>query len=96
MESHYFSAKDIFLHGSGRFTGDFTNSILQYLRNYCIEKTNLGNSEFYKEIFELNELILKKGLFRDLSVMNSRTNHFRNFIFAASRLNNFEWIRRCV
>ncbi len=93
VESHYFSAKDIFLHGSGRFTGDFTNSILQYLRNYCIEKTNLGNSEFYNEIFELNELILKKGLFRDLSVMNSRTNHFRNFIFAASRLNNFEWIR---
>lgn len=95
-EAPYFSAKKIFLQNSGGFDRDFTNSILQYMRNYCIEKTNLGNSEFYSEIFELNELILQKGLFSDLNVMNSRTNHFRNFIFAASRLSKFEWIRNFI
>ncbi|HMT11355.1 MAG TPA: hypothetical protein PKA39_07000, partial [Ignavibacteria bacterium] len=67
-----------------------------YMRNYCNEKTNLGNSEFYGEIFELNELILDMGLFSDLNIMNSRTNHFRNFIFAASRLNKFDWIRNFI
>lgn len=92
----YFSAKRIFLENSNTFTRNFTNSILQYMRNYCIEKTNLGNSEFYGEIFELNELILDMGLFSDLNIMNSRTNHFRNFIFAASRLNKFDWIRNFI
>ncbi len=92
----YFSAKKLFLQNSENINRGFTNSILQYLRNYCIEKTNLGNSEYYSEIFELNELILKKGLFSDLNVMNSRTNHFRNFIFAASRLSKFEWISNFI
>jgi hypothetical protein len=95
-EKHYLFAKNVFLKRSGVFSKEFRNEIFQYLRNFCIEKTNLGNSEFYNEIFELNELILEQGLYSGLSSMNSRTNHFRNFIFAASRLNKYEWIKEFI
>ena len=95
-EQHYFTAKNIFLKHSSRFNPDLKNDIYQALRNYCIDKTNKGKSEYYAEIFELNNRVLDEGLFKDLNVVNSQTNNFRNFIFAAIRLNKFEWIKNFI
>jgi hypothetical protein len=96
QQSYYHRAKEILITNSGHFEGGFKNEIYQHLRNYCIDKTNAGNSEYYREIFELNNLILKEGLFKDLNVVNSQTNNFRNFIFAASRLKEYKWIKNFI
>ena len=95
-ELHFYAAKNIFLYNKEMFTEDFKNEIYQSLRNYCIFKTNKGQSEFYKEIFDLNNMVLEEGLFKDLNVVNSQTNNFRNFIFAALRLNEYEWVKRFI
>lgn len=95
-EKYYYNAKEIFLLNKDLFSSDFKNNIYQSLRNYCIEKTNIGDAEYYKEIFQLNNSILEEGLFKDLNVVNSRTNNFRNFIFAALRLKEFDWIKKFI
>jgi hypothetical protein len=88
----YYSARDMFLKNKNIFAQDFKNEVYQYLRNYCIDKTNKGEFSYYTEIFDLNNSIIDEGLFKDLNVMNSQTNNFRNFIFAALRLDKFEWV----
>lgn len=92
----YFSARDMFLKNKQMFSSDYKKDIYQYLRNYCIDKTNKGEFSYYKEIFELNNSIINEGLFKDLNVVNSQTNNFRNFIFAALRLKEFEWIKNFI
>jgi len=92
----YFSARDMFLKNSVMFAADYKNDVYQYLRNYCIDKTNKGEFSYYKEIFELNNSIISEGLFKDLNVVNSQTNNFRNFIFAALRLNEYEWVENFI
>lgn len=92
----YFSARDMFLKNRQMFSADYKNEVYQYLRNYCIDKTNKGEFSYYKEIFELNNSIINEGLFKDLNVVNSQTNNFRNFVFAALRLNEFEWIKNFI
>mgnify|MGYP001271704559 CR=1 FL=1 len=88
----YFSARDMFLKNKDMFAMEFKNEVYQYLRNYCIDKTNKGEFSYYNEIFDLNNSIIAEGLFKDLNVVNSQTNNFRNFIFAALRLDKFEWV----
>ncbi len=92
----YFSARDMFLKNKNMFAQDFKNEVYQYLRNYCIDKTNKGEFSYYNEIFELNNSIINEGLFKDLNVVNSQTNNFRNFIFAALRLDKFEWVSNFI
>lgn len=92
----YFSARDMFRKNKHMFTDNFKNDIYQNLRNYCIDKTNKGEFSYYKEIFDLNNSIINDGLFKDLNVVNTHTNNFRNYIFAALRLNEFEWIKKFI
>lgn len=89
----YYRAKSILYNNSRRFDDDFKIGIFEALRNYCVDKTNSGCAEYYREIFELNNRILQDGLFAHMRKVDPRTNHFRNFVFAASRLNEFEWIK---
>ena len=92
----YFSARDMFLKNKSMFAMEFKNEVYQYLRNYCIDKTNKGEFSYYNEIFDLNNSIIEEGLFKDLNVVNSQTNNFRNFIFAALRLDKFEWVNQFI
>lgn len=92
----YFSARDMFLKNKNMFSAEYKNEVYQYLRNYCIDKTNKGEAGYYKEIFTLNNSIIQEGLFKDLNVVNSKTNNFRNFIFAALRLNEFDWAENFI
>ncbi|NOS84764.1 MAG: hypothetical protein HOP31_06460 [Ignavibacteria bacterium] len=92
----YYSARDMFLKNKDMFAMEFKNEVYQYLRNYCIDKTNKGEFSYYNEIFNLNNSIIDEGLFKDLNVVNSQTNNFRNFIFAALRLDKFDWVKNFI
>jgi hypothetical protein len=92
-DQYYSRAKTLFFNTSKNLAQDIKNDILRSLRNYCIDKTNKGYSVYYEEIFILNNRILEEGLFKGGNVIDSRTNNFRNFIFAASRLEKYDWIK---
>jgi hypothetical protein len=93
---NYFSAKEIFLKNKSLFSFDFKNSVYQYLRNYCIDMTNIGEAKYYEEIFNINRSIIEEGLFSDFNAVNTGTNNFRNFIFAALRLNEYKWVKSFI
>ena len=96
IPGHFQSAKLLFYENLNNFHFKLKNEIFQALRNYCIDKTNTGDAAYYGEIFGLNNRILDEGLFKELNVVNSHTNNFRNFIFAAARLNEFDWIKKFI
>lgn len=95
-EKYYSRAKSLFFNNSKSLSQDIKNDILRSLRNFCIDKTNKGYSVYYEEIFILNNRILEEGLFKGGNVIDSRTNNFRNFIFAASRLEKYDWIKEFI
>ena len=65
----------------------------QLLINYCIERTNKNEPEYYKELFRLYNRKLSEGLFQDLQVGNFPINNFRDYIFVALQLGKLEWIK---
>jgi hypothetical protein len=65
----------------------------QMLINYCIERTNRGDTKYYNNLFELYNKKLEDGVIDDLRVGNFPVNNFRDYVFVALRLKKIEWIR---
>lgn len=71
----------------------YRSMFYQLLINYCIERTNKNEPEYYKELFRLYNKKLNEGLFQDLQVGNFPINNFRDYIFVALQLGEIEWIK---
>lgn len=93
---HYDEAKHILFDSSSLFDGHMKLELYQTLKDYCIDRTNSGDESFYEESFDLNNKILEEGLFDRLYAYSTNTNHFRNFIFAAIRLNRPKWVETFI
>lgn len=94
--AYYEEAKGIFLNSTNIFDIRMKLDLFQTLKDYCVDRTNSGDESFYRESFELNNKILEEGLFGQLYAYSTSTNHFRNFIFAAIRLNRPDWVEKFI
>lgn len=74
----------------------YRSTFYQLLINYCIERTNHNEPEYYKELFRLYNKKLNEGLIQDLQVGNFPINNFRDYIFVALQLGEMEWIKNFI
>lgn len=81
---------------SGSADDSYQLMFYQLLINYCIEKTNNNEPEYYKELFRLYNKKLNEGIIQDLKVGNFPINNFRDYIFVALQLGELEWIRSFI
>ncbi|MGB4847188.1 MAG: hypothetical protein WBP41_04680 [Saprospiraceae bacterium] len=68
--------------------------ILDSALNYCIKRMNSGESEFVREIFELYQNWLKRGLLHVRGKIDPF--HFKNIVTAGLRLREFDWIEHFI
>ena len=71
----------------------YRTMMYQMLINYCIARTNRGDSGYYTELFRIYNQKLKEGLVQDLKVGNFPINNFRDYIFVALQLGKIDWIK---
>lgn len=92
-ESYYKTSLKFFELVSGTADNAYKSLFYQLFINYCIERTNKNEPEYYKELFRLYNKKLSEGLFQDLQVGNFPINNFRDYIFVALQLGEIEWIK---
>ncbi len=87
--SHYFKLKEMINSYVNSFPRDEAMDIFESALNYCIRKANRGDSSFYIELLDLyKEMIQYDLLLEDHKLDPTR---FRNIIFTATRIKEFEW-----
>lgn len=91
--SYYHSSLKFFELLSKTADDTYRSMFYQLLINYCIERTNRNEPEYYTELFRLYNKKLDEGLFQDLQVGNFPINNFRDYIFVALQLGEIDWIK---
>lgn len=79
-----------------RCDNSYRSMFYQIMINYCIERTNRGNADFYEVLFILYNRKLDEGLHDDLKVGNFPINNFRDYIFVALQLGKIDWIKNFI
>ncbi len=91
--SYYHNSLEFFELVSKKANDTYRSLFYQLLINYCIERTNKNEPEYYNELFRLYNQKLNEGLVDDLKVGNFPINNFRDYIFVALQLGEIEWIK---
>lgn len=92
-DEHYRSAIEYFNEVYDVISGNYKTMMYQILINYCIDRTNINDRQYYKDLFGLYNRKLNDGLFQDLQVGNFPINNFRDYIFVALQLEKLDWIK---
>lgn len=88
-ESHYYRLKSLLNKHSLNFPQKEAYTMYSYAMNYCIRKSNRGQQNFLKELFELYKDLLEKELIFTDGEMSPWD--FRNIVVAALRLGKYQW-----
>lgn len=91
---HYYVLKSLLEESSLSFAQLEAMNIYVSTINYCVRQINRGNQEFLKEIFELYEDLIRKGII----FFNGELSpwHFKNLIVVALRLGKYEWTEKFI
>lgn len=90
-ESYFHQLKGFLLDNQNIFEKDELTIFYTHLINFCIDKKiNIGNSNFYKNLFE----IYKDTLIREIIFINNEItlNHFKNIITVGVQIKEFSWV----
>lgn len=64
-------------------------AIYNYLLNYCVKQINTGRTEYYRQIFQLYQLLLNQQLLISSGTLSQWT--YTNIITTGIRLGEWEW-----
>ncbi len=65
-----------------------------FAQNYCIRKINLGQPEFFRELFEIYQTLLEKGIiFKNGELLPW---DYKNIVTLGLRLKEFKWIEQFI
>ena len=65
-----------------------------YLQNFCIKKSNSGQSQYYRELRELYEIILEKGIIFKNGYLSQWA--YKNIVTMGLRLGDFQWTEEII
>jgi hypothetical protein len=91
-ESHYHKLKEILLKYETQFSLNELYELYSGALNFCIRKSNEGNTNFMLELHNLYKIMLDKNIAFHASKNNELSPwDFKNAIQGALRLGNYEW-----
>ncbi|MFT4973726.1 MAG: hypothetical protein ACI9JY_002936, partial [Saprospiraceae bacterium] len=94
-ELYFHELKNFLLKNQNLFEKSELTIFYTHLINFCIDKKiNIGNSDFYKNLFE----IYKDTLIREIIFVNNEItlNHYKNIITVGVHIKEFEWVENFI
>lgn len=91
-EEFYFKALKMMQDSDDAFSFAELQNMYNYLLNFCIGKVNRGISQFLRELFNLQKLLLEKEIIFSDGYLNEW--HYKNIVTIGSRLKETEWVRQ--
>ena len=93
-EDNYYKLIELLDKYSHHFPHDEALSMYRAATNYCVGKVNRGHQKYFSEMFNLNEILLKKELIFMEGILP--TSSFNNIITTGLRLEKFDWIETFI
>jgi len=91
QEENFFILKGLLENTGGLLPREEGEQIHALARNYCIRQSNLGNSSYMRNLFELYQVALTGGLLISEEGEMSPP-FFKNIILAGLRLSEYDWV----
>jgi hypothetical protein len=92
--SQFFKLKDMLPMAVDELSALDSRNIYQYAVNYCIRKTNRGQVEFVRELFELYKAMLTNDLLTDNGILSPWT--YKNIVTTGIKLEEYEWTEQFI
>ncbi len=90
-EPHYRVLKALLFESHQLFADSSLRELATYLKNYCIDiKINRGQSDYFYELFDLNEFSLRQGLLLQDGSLNAQA--YKNIITVGLHIGKFKWV----
>lgn len=93
-ESHYHDLKQLIAEYAGELRREELNDLYDYAQNYCVKKINSGQVHFYREIFDLYQLMSDKEILLRGGYLSQWS--YINIITAGLRLKEYEWTEQFI
>lgn len=93
-EAHYHHFRDTLAQNIGIFPASELRTLFTYALNYCIQKINIGKSQYYQEAFGLYKNMLESGTLLINQVLSPWA--YKNIITAGIRLKEFDWTAQFI
>ncbi|HMQ49312.1 MAG TPA: hypothetical protein PKA00_17920 [Saprospiraceae bacterium] len=93
-ESHYHQFRAALAQNIACFPAAERRTLFTYALNYCIQKINIGKSQYYREAFGLYKDMLEGGTLLINQALSPWA--YKNIITAGIRLQEFEWTEKFI
>ena len=91
---NYFKVKGMLDESADLFSKDELQSIYGNLMNFSAREINKGNGDFFKELFDLQRVQLKKELFFEDGFLSEW--HYKNIVSVGLRLDESDWVENFI
>jgi hypothetical protein len=95
-EDVYLEVKKEFLNTIKKFGHEEKYHIFAQLEIFCINKIHSGNRNFYKDLFDVYDLMIKNDAYTLTPDDNINAMTFRNILITAIKINNSEWLKNFI
>ena len=89
--SHFHALKQAILKSGDQFRQNELNDIYILAINYCIKRSNQGESQYLREVFDLYKSGLVQGVFIDNGYLSRWT--YNNIVLAGLGLDEWSWVK---
>ena len=91
-EDHFVQLKALLQENADKVEPSMASEMNIYARNYCIKKSNEGNTRYLKELFDLYKNALDYGLLLENEELSPWS--FKNITVVGLRLGEFVWVEQ--
>jgi hypothetical protein len=93
-EKHYFELKDLLKENAAFFSKEEASEMYTFAVNYITRQLNSGNSNYWREYFEIHQQLLKDKII----IVNGELNAgiFKNIVAAGVRLSEVKWTENFI
>ncbi len=89
-EEYFVKLKHLLLTTSSRIDSKELRDIFTLAVNYCIKRLNTGGQKYYKEVFEIYQAGLQRGVFEERGKLSPFT--YKNICAIAIGLKKYDWV----
>lgn len=92
-EDIYYKVKKEFLNHISKFGHEEKYHIFAQFEIFCINKIHSGNRDFYKELFDVYDLMIKNNAYTLTPHENMNAMTFRNIVLTTIKINKPAWLK---
>jgi hypothetical protein len=93
-ETHFFNLKRLLNANNFKFQQQEMRNMYIFAQNYCIKKINTGNPDYYRELFEIYQILIETNIILNKGIIVPWD--YKNITSVGLRVGEFKWVEKFV